>query len=651
MNKRLRFRPLAIALALLSPSAALHAKVTPAPLFVEHAVLQQGREIPVWGLASPGEKVTVTVADQTQATTANAEGHWRVNLTALPAGGPYAVEIKGENAITLKDVLVGEVWICSGQSNMERQLGPRPPQKPILGWEEAVATANFPQIRHFGAAQSTAPKPKFSVKGEWAVCTPQTAADFSAVGFFFGRALHRAKQVPVGLIHSSWGGTIVEAWMSRQALEQFPGFGETLRQLDERAANPEAAARNYLQAVDAWYRSADSGTRMTPSWSSPDAPSEDWTEMKLPTTWETAGLEGLDGVVWFRKTIELPAGWGAAEAMLNLGPIDDVDTTWVNGVRVGGTELWNTSRHYTVPAGLLKSGKNVVAIRVLDTSGNGGIWGNGEHLTLTRGSAATETDQIALDGPWFYKIGVRFERGSSRPPVNISGSANVPTVLYNGMIAPLLPYAIRGVIWYQGEANAEHAREYRDLFPGMITDWRQKWGQGDFPFLYVQIAPFNGMNPEIREAQLLTLNRVPNVAMAVTTDVGDAGDIHPANKQPVGERLALAARVLAYGEKIVYSGPEFTRFDKDGAKIVIQFKHVGGGLVAQGGGSLTGFTVAGSDHVFQPAKAEIKGDTVVVTSDAVAQPLAARYGWSDVPQGNLFNKEGLPASPFRTDAE
>lgn len=646
-----RVAPAAVSIFFLTLACTTHGKVTPAPLFVDHAVLQQGKKMPVWGTAQSGEKVTVTFNGQRRSATADANGHWSVKLSSVAAGGPYTMTIAGENTITLNDVLVGEVWICGGQSNMERQLGPRPPQKPILDWEKEAASANFPQIRHFGVAQTTAPSPRSTVGGEWTVCTPQTVGNFTAVGFFFGRAVHQARHVPVGLIHSSWGGTVAEAWMSHDGLKAFPVFSETLQRLEAQAADPAAAARAYVQTLRAWYAKDDPGSSTSQPWNSIDVSTEGWADMSLPTAWEEAGLPGLDGVVWFRKTIDLPEGWDKAKVTLNLGPIDDCDTTWVNGVEVGSTELWLTPRHYSLPAGTLKTGKNVIAIRVLDTSGNGGIWGNGERLSLTRNDGAGATDQIPLDGPWQYKIGVRFDSKSSRPPANLASTANAPTVLYNGMIAPLQPYAIRGVIWYQGEANAERAKQYRDLFPALITNWRQTWGQGDFPFLYVQIAPYEGMSPEIREAQLLTLKRVKNAAMAVTIDVGDAHDIHPTNKRPVGERLALAARALAYGEKVAYSGPEFTSLSADGKRAVLHFKHTEGGLIAKGGDALIGFTLAGADHVFHPAKAEIAGDTVVLTSDAVTTPVAARYGWANVPEGNLFNKADLPASPFRTDVD
>jgi sialate O-acetylesterase len=312
-------------------------------------------------------------------------------------------------------------------------------------------------------------------------------------------------------------------------------------------------------------------------------------------------------------------------------------------VKLGTTAGYNVVRNYAVPPGLLKPGRNVIAVRVLDTGGGGGIWGEEAPRLVVKG------DPIALGGPWRYRIGLDLQNGPW-PPTSVTGDSGTATVLYNGMIAPLLPYAIRGVIWYQGESNVHREQQYRALFPALIADWRRAWGQGDFPFLFVQIAPHSDMTPELREAQLLAWQDTPNTAMAVTMDCGDANDIHPARKQPVGARLALAARALAYGEPLEYSGPVFESMEVKGGQATVRFTHLDGGLVAKKG-PLKGFTVAGPDNVFHVAKAVIRGKDVVVTSQAVPRPASVRYGWAQVPEGNLFNKAGLPASPFRTDAK
>lgn len=628
------------AVALLATT--LSAAVRPNPLFCDHAVLQQGREVPVWGTADEGEEVVVEIAGRKAATVAR-DGRWLVRLPALPVGGPYTLTIRGTNTVTLQDVLVGEVWICGGQSNMERQLGLRDGQKPIIGWERDVATADLPQLRHFGVEQVLSPVPLAEVKGRWLVCTPGNAPEFSAVGFFFGRALQQARGVPVGLIHSSWGGTPAEAWTSAETMRTLPGYAATEALLAEQARDPGAAALRYRQILGEWCRTHDAGTAANVPWNVDQLPLDGWETTEEPGLWEAKGLPAFDGVVWLRKEFELAAGAAAGEAILSLGPIDDVDTTWVNGVEVGATIDYRTPRTYRVPAGVLRAGRNVISIRVVDTGGGGGFWGKSEQLALQPAAGAP----VGLAGAWRRKVGVSLG-DAGYPPASPASGANVATVLHNGMIAPLQPYAIRGAIWYQGESNNARPQEYRRLLPQTIADWRRGWGQGDFPFLFVQIAPHNGMSPELREAQLQVWQETPATAMAVTTDCGDAEDIHPADKRPVGERLALAARAVAYGEKIEFSGPVVASSTFDGAEAVVRFTHLGGGLVAPGG-TLRGFTLAGADGVFHPAKAVISGDTVVVTAAAVPAPQAVRYGWENVPDCNLFNAAGLPASPFRTD--
>ncbi len=639
MNTLSLFPTLALLGVALFPGPA-RATVVPNPLFCDHAVLQQGGEVPVWGTAAEGEAVTVEIAGRSAQATATG-GRWLVRLPELPVGGPYTLTIRGTNTVTLQDVLVGEVWICGGQSNMERQLGPRAGQKPIIGWERAVAAANLPQLRQFYVPQKTSPTPLAAAPGEWQVCTPDTAPDFTAVGFFFGRALQQARGVPVGLIHSSWGGTPAESWTSARTLGTLPGYAETLALMAEQTRDPEGAARRYHQALAEWSRAHDTGTAAATPWSAEALATEDWTKSNEPALWEQFGLPGFDGIVWFRKEFVLSAEAAAGEATLALGAIDDIDTTWINGVEVGETGFYSTPRQYRVPAGVLRAGRNVVAIRVIDTGGGGGFFGKPEQLVLRPEAGAL----VPLAGEWQRKVSVALA-DCGKPPANPAMGSGVPTVLHNGMIAPLQPYAIRGAIWYQGEANNGAPQEYRRLLPATIADWRRGWGRGDFPFLFVQIAPYSGMSPELREAQLQIWQETVATAMVVTTDCGDAEDIHPADKRPVGERLALAARAVAYGEKIEASGPVFAAAEFAGAQAVLRFTHLGGGLVAPGG-KLRGFEVAGADGVFHSAEAAIVGDTVVVSSAAVSAPAAVRYGWANVPDCNLFNAAGLPASPFR----
>jgi sialate O-acetylesterase len=622
--------------------SAVRAEVTPNTLFADNAVLQRGTEVPVWGTARDGETVTVQFAGQKASTVAK-NGKWLLRLQPMQASAtPQTMTIRGDNTVTLRNILVGDVWVASGQSNMERQLGPRVGQQPIENWKAEVAAANHPLIREYYVPEHLAFTPTTDAGGRWRVCSPQTVADFSAIGYFFARDLQAAEKIPIGVLFSAWGGTVAEAWTSAQALKTMPDFKADMALLQQAADDPKAAQAEYDKQLARWYADSDSAAA---DWSSETFVPAGWKTMRLPTTWEPAGLPDYDGVVWFHKEIQLPADWKGKPAVLHLGPIDDEDTTWVNGVEVGATQGWDIPRHYKVPAGVLQEGRNVIAVRVLDTGAPGGFVGKPADMKLERADGS----QLALAGEWSFRETVSLAQAPPLPR-SLTNNPNVPTVLYNAMIAPLQRFPIKGVIWYQGESNNDRARQYQTLFPLMISDWRRGWGCGDFPFLFVEIAPHRDMKPEIREAQFLTLKKSPNTAMAVTVDVGDANDIHPARKGPVGARLALAARALAYGEKLEYSGPLFDGVKFAGEKAVVSFTHVGDGLVSRGG-ELKGFTIAGANKKFVPAQAEIKGNTVVVGSKQVPAPTAVRYGWANVPDVNLFNKQGLPASPFRTDAQ
>jgi sialate O-acetylesterase len=619
----------------------LQAEVVPAALFGDHAVLQQGVAVPVWGTAAEGEQVTVSFAGQSVTTTA-CDGRWLVRLAPLAAGGPHTLTITGRNRVVISDVLVGEVWVCSGQSNMEMKLGPAQGMQPVVNWQEAVAAAELPQLRYFNVPRAHSLRPLAGTDARWEVCSSATAPDFSAVAFFFGRALQQARPGPLGLIHSSWGGSLAEAWMSREALDRQPDFAADLENQRLFLRDPVAAQAAAGQRLADWYAINDSGTAA--AWHALADTPADWGEMEVPGVWEKAGLPDFNGVVWFRREFDLPEAWAGRAAELHLGAVDDEDTTWVNGQSVGASQQWDKLRVYPVPAGRLHAGRNVVTVRVLDTGGGGGLWGNGDAIRLVPADAPG-LPSISLEGKWRLQPGPPLAN-LPPPPRNTMASVATPGALFNGMIAPFQPYALRGVIWYQGESNASRAQQYRTLFPALIADWRRGWGQGDFPFLFVQIAPYKGMRPEIREAQMLTLRQSPHTAMVVTVDVGDEQDIHPPHKQPVGERLALAARVLAYGEQLEYSGPLYESAEFKAGRAVLRFSHVGGGLVAPGG-ELQGFTLAGADKIFRPAKAVIVGDTVEVQGEGGA----VRYAWAGFARGNLFNRAGLPASPFRTDPD
>lgn len=623
----------------------VHAALQLGSPFADHMVLQRERPVPVWGTANPGERVFVAFAGQMKVALADADGRWRAELDPLDASDRprslMATSPDSSETVRVEDVLVGDVWLCGGQSNMERQLGPRWGQKPIIGAEAAAAAANSPQIRQLYVNQQTAPSPQSSATMSWTVCSPKTVLDFTAVGFFFARDLHQNLGVPIGIIHSSWGGTPAQSWTSAEGLEAFSDFKPQVQALADAVAHPEKARAELNARFDEWYFKHDAGTGSPVSWADPILDAADWSTVDLPTSWKS----DFDGVVWLRRQLDLPASWSGEDIELRLSAIDDADTTWVNGVEVGRTDGWDVPRVYRVPGSILKKEGNLIAIRALDAGNNGGLWNTA--LPLEARASDGSFPPVTLRGAWRLRYSTELRQMGQQPQKPGNGPGT-PTVLYNGMIAPLAPYALRGFAFYQGEANVWNSRQYRSLLPALITDWRKQWGDQTLPFLFVQIAPFKDMWPDIREAQLLAWQATPRTAMVVTIDCGDAEDIHPADKAPVGVRLALAARALAYGEAIEYSGPVYSGLEIKDGRAVLGFKHLGGGLVAKDG-PLTGFTIAGSDGAFQPAEARIVGDTVEVSSPKVPQPKHVRYAWANVASGNLFNRAGLPASPFRSD--
>ena len=639
-------------------------------------VLQQGMAVPIWGWAAPGEQVTVAIAGQKQRATAGDDGRWMVKLVPMKAGGPLEMTIAGKNTITLKNVMAGEVWVCSGQSNMWFRV------HSLKNATDEQAQANHPRIRLFTVPDTVALEPLKDTDSRWFECTPETAIDFSAVAYLFGRDLETDLDVPVGLVLTCWGGSQAHMWMSLDLLKSDPEFQPYLDRLAKTAAMPasETSQAEYETKLAAWKKQTggerdhkDPGiSGAAAGWPAPELDTADWEPMELPENFEKRGLL-IDGAVWFRKEVEIPQAWQGKDLLLHIGPVDDFDTTFFNGTKVGsiGKEtplFWDVPREYAVPAKLVKPGRNVVAVRVFDHFGSGGIlpdirkvepkWyrvpmfiSTGKPADLA--AVSQDAGTVILDGQWKYKV----ELELVQMPVPPLQPSLVPSGLFNGMIAPIVPYGIRGVLWYQGESNRDFAYEYRRHFPMMIKDWRRAWGQGDFPFMFVQLPnylppkaePEECMQAELREAQLMTLKSVPNTGMAVTIDVGEANDIHPANKHDVARRLLLVAEALVYGKDVVYSGPMYDSMKVEGGKIRLTFKQLGGGLAATGGAALRGFAIAGDDRKFVWATAEIDGDTVVVSSDKVQQPVAVRYAWADSPECNLYNKAGLPASPFRTD--
>ncbi|XUP35188.1 sialate O-acetylesterase (plasmid) [Xanthomonas axonopodis pv. vasculorum] len=607
-------------------------------LLADGAVLQRDQPMPVWGWSSSNAAITVSFDGKRATAKADATGQWKVELPAHAAGGPYVLRVQGDGGeLQVRDVLVGDVWLASGQSNMEWPLAQ------ASNGPQAVAAANDAQLRHFKVPKSWAVQPQARLTGgEWKAATPANAGEFTAVGYFFAKELRASTGVPIGIVNSTWGGSAIEAWMDTASLglsaDQNQGAIEAIKQRD--AAAQAATGKRIAR----WPKVEGE----MPQWREAAFDDSDWDSIPVTKQWESSGYDGMDGIAWYRTTMTLSAAEAKAGITLGVGQIDDSDITYVNGQQVGSTEKqWNLPRVYQVPAAALKAGVNHIAVRVEDLSGGGDMHGPDEQRFVQTGAGAKR----ALSGWKFRAAAVR---------VSLTDNKNqLPTLLYNQMIHPLQPFAVKGVIWYQGETNATDtgAVKYRKQFAAMIQQWRAERGDKTLPFLWVQLANFNAggdageLSPWalLRESQSKTL-ALPATGQAVIIDIGNPTDIHPTDKRDVGHRLALAARHVAYGEELVYSAPVFKRARFDGGKAVLSFDLQGSALQVRGGGAVQGLRIAGADQRFHPATAQIEGDRVIVRSDAVAAPVAVRYGWSENPDdANLINRDALPVSPFRTD--
>lgn len=642
---------LAIIILLLLSSNFSGAKVVLPSVFSNNMVLQQKTRAAIWGKAKPGAKITITPSWNLERYNgvADAGGNWKIKVLTPSYGGPYTIRISDGEPLVLKNVLIGDVWVCSGQSNMEM---------PLAGWGkvqnyvEEIAQANYPSIRLLQVEHITANQVKDDASvtnGGWTACSPATVAEFSSTAYFFAREIYKKTKIPIGLLHTSWGGTVAEAWMSSSSLKKIPAFAAAVEEVE----NTRGEDKNYADKLLNWQKivlDKDLGYRnQEPIWNAEDLDVSSWTELKVPGLWDNE-LKDMDGVVWLTRKITLPENWAGKSLKVNIGPVDDDEITWFNGSEIGRTQGYNQPRIYTIPGNLVKAGGNTITVRVFDSGGGGGMYGEEKDLQVT----GPDGKKVGLSGSWKYRVGLNLK---DAPPIPASQNGpNRPSVLYNAMIHPFLPFSIRGVIWYQGESNADRAHQYQSLFPSLIKDWRSKWNEGNFPFYFVQLASFMKREEEpvaskwaeLRDAQLKTLSLL-NTGMAVAIDIGDAKDIHPKNKQEVGRRLALIALAKDYQKKISYSGPLMQSFKIEGDKIRISFKHTDAGLKIQDGKILKGFVIAGADQKFYRAQAVIEGNTVLVSSNQVKQPIAVRYAWENNPDCNLYNGAGLPASPFRTD--
>jgi sialate O-acetylesterase len=640
-------------------------------IFADGMVLQQKSEAAIWGNAAPGSKISIEASWGAAASIeAKEDSSWQANIETPEAGGPYELTIKNsDSTLVLKDVLIGEVWLCSGQSNMEMPLEGWPPNADIDNSAKEIAEANYPEIRMFTVQRKYAFEPQKNMVGQWETCTPENAKKFSATAYFFGKKLHKELNVPIGLIHSSWGGTPSESWTKAEDLskdedyktltEDVVKLKETILKQENWLAKHEVKTLDFNSDVDPLETVKFSEDGLSKA----EFDDTNWPVIEVPKYFEQSEIGNFDGVIWFRKEIEIPENWEGSELVLNLGPIDDRDWTYFNGELVGSMPqagVWSANRNYTIPKELVKAGKAVIAVRVLDNTGGGGLYGAKDEVVLKKGDAS-----ISLSGEWKYLAVAEFKYNkfylfdatknelSERPVSTLQDGPNVPSSLYNGMIAPLLPYTIKGTIWYQGEANVGRAAQYSRIFPMMIENWRNDFNNPDMPFYFVQIAPFNyggddkTNSARIRDAQRRSM-ATKNTGMAVTLDIGNVDNIHPGNKQDVGLRLALWALAKDYAKEVIYSGPVYSKMEVVDGQAHISFTEIGGGLMLKDQNT-TAFELAGEDGVFYPAKAAVEGEQIVLSSAKVAEPVAARYAFYDDSSAVLFNKEGLPASSFTTE--
>lgn len=604
-------------------------------------MLQREKPIPVWGFGNPGSLVTVSIGENSQTVTVDASGKWMIHLASMPAGGPHELIVfEGKKeVIKITDVLLGDVWFAGGQSNMEWQV------QQSMNASEEIRNANYPEIRLFQVGHAKKLTPQNDIAdGSWQVCDSNSVKSASAVAYFFARKLNQDLKVPIGILQSTWGGTPVEAWTSREMLLSSLISHDRILQND--TVSYAHFAKDSSDLVRFWeivYQPQNNADKI---YSKPNFRDQNWPELRMPSTFKDWGWEYYEGIVWMRKTVEIPGNMTGKDLTIELGLPEMNYSLYFNGNEICKT-VWNAqkSHRYTIPKKMIKTGKNVISVRFSVLWGGGGFNTSADQMYLTDGS-----NKLSLAGSWKYQKDLE-------PRVPKLNHYHVfPTYLFNGMIHPVIPFGIKGFIWYQGENNASAAQDYQTLFPMMITDWRMRWQQGYLPFLFVQLANYMKAQPEpvasdwaeLREAQTMTLAQ-PNTGMACIIDIGEADDIHPKNKQEVGRRLGLLAENLVYGRDITASGPQFQSYQIIDNRVIIQFTNTAKALVSRDGQVVKGFALAGEDHVFHWAQAEISGNQVIIKSEKVQNPVAVRYAWADNPDCTLINSEGLPAIPFRTD--
>lgn len=643
----MKLTSLLLTTGLLALPLATEAAPRFAAVFGDHAVLQREAPVRVWGWAEAGEAVTVSIAGQGATVTTDASGRWEATLPALPAGGPYELSLSG--GATLKDILVGDVFLCSGQSNMEF-----PTKYATNAYNEILNSANdrlrFVTIEKDaqpGGALRDLPKAP-----AWRAVGPETTGDTSAVCYYMAKALQAKTGLPVGMIHSSWGGTMIQSWLSQPTLRGLKTYNPGLDTLKTYARDPVAARKSWQTVTQDWWDTHEPQAAEKRQWAGLAYDDRDWKIIDTTKFWEEAedpALKGFDGVVWYRTEVTLTAAQAKAANALTLGAIDDADTTFINGKAIGSDEGWNTQRHYEIPKGLLKAGRNIIAIRAVDTGGGGGMWGDPK----PRGIHLSDGKIIQIPEKWKYKISTPLSGLTDIPSTPWLPTSGLAT-LYNGMIAPIAPYTLKGVAWYQGESNVANPAEYSRLLPALFADWRQSFKQPDLPIVVVQLANFGpvGTQPSesswaaLRESQRLSINADAKTALAVSIDFGDRSDIHPTQKKVVGERVALGMRKAAYGEAVTLS-PEPVSATRRGEDVVIRFRDTGSKLLTYSSAQAIGFEAC--DATCRYASATVEGDTVVVKGAAVATRI--RYAWADSPYINLYSAGDLPVAPFQLEVK
>jgi len=621
-----------------------------AHIFADHAVLQRDQSIAVWGTAGAGRKLTVTLAGRSASGSADAHGKWKLQLPPLPAGGPYTLSVASDGqTVSRADVMVGDVYLCSGQSNMEFAM-----RASTNAWGNTNAAGNdrirFLNVQKFSAAT---PQAEFKDPVEWKVATPETIGDASAVCYYMARSLQANYKIPVGFVNASWGGTTIQGWIGAESLRTAPGYAAGVDAVAQYGADPAAGMRAEEARNEAWWTAHDPAAAAQRAWSAPGFDDHAWATVTPAGSWKDSGVadfKDFDGVAWYRTTVTLTEAQAQAANALQLGPVDTYDTTWVNGVRVGGGSTAWMWRDYPVPAGVFRAGPNVVVLRVLGGGKGGGLTGQPANRAVRLADGAT----VPLPAAWKIRRGSAL-KGQSIPPA----PWDVPTsytTLYNGMVAPLVGYTFKLAAWYQGESNAGAPQEYRTLLPLLMRDWRQRFGQPALPFLVVQLPSYGApaKTPgqsgwaELRDAQAQAVAQDPHAGLAVTLDVGDRFDIHPTQKTLVGERLARAARAVAYGEKTAPGGPTAVSARRSGADVVVTFRDTGGSLATYSSDRAIGFEVCGASAC-RYADARVAGDTVVLAGAGGADVTRVRYAWADAPFVNLFGADDLPAAPFQLD--